>query len=356
MDSPYQKYLTTTISAIQLATTLSRAVLVTLTTPSPSASPISTLKPDSSPVTIADLAIQTILTQVLLTVFPSHHLIAEESSTPLRSNPDLLATVHSLILTHARASPFCWENGCSALESDPNTILDVLDKANTPSIDPNVPTFVIDPIDGTAAFLQGQHYAINVALLHEGKQVASVVACPLMTPTLSTTPISDRDTAPEGSICYAVKGYGAWLRSVETVPTDEGTRLPRLDGKGKLVGVTSLRTGSGREDVHQRVSEEVGALWPGCDLIGWVPRWIVMARGMGNVVVWVYKKQGRRAKIWDHAGAVLCFEEVGGVVTDVNGREIEWKGRLLDGNEGFVAAVGDVHGTLLEKLREALKQ
>lgn len=79
--------------------------------------------------------------------------------------------------------------------------------------------------------------------------------------------------------------------------------------------------------------------YPGNTLLPWVLRWVLLALGVGNCTWWVYKSRSRLAKIWDHAGAMLLYEEVGGQVSDADGREINWAaGRQMVKNWGIIAA------------------
>jgi len=83
---------------------------------------------------------------------------------------------------------------------------------------------------------------------------------------------------------------------------------------------------------------------------------VALARGLANMTVWVYKRRNRFAKIWDHAGAMLLFEETGGVITDVDGRPINLsRGRLLDANFGFVAAPPQLHSLILAETQQAIR-
>jgi 3'(2'), 5'-bisphosphate nucleotidase len=59
--------------------------------------------------------------------------------------------------------------------------------------------------------------------------------------------------------------------------------------------------------------------------------------------------------IWDHAGAQLIFTEIGGKITDLDGKPINFgAGRSLSKNRGMVAAKEDVHERILAKIRECL--
>jgi 3'(2'), 5'-bisphosphate nucleotidase len=55
------------------------------------------LKPDSSPVTIADLGSQAIINHEISKSFPNDAIVGEEDSTQLRSDPDLLNSLVDIL-------------------------------------------------------------------------------------------------------------------------------------------------------------------------------------------------------------------------------------------------------------------
>ena len=56
----------------------------------------------------------------------------------------------------------------------------------------------------------------------------------------------------------------------------------------------------------------------------------------------------------DHAAGSLLVEEAGGVITHFNGERLDFGlGRTLGTNYGIVAAGKDVHGRVLEAIKQA---
>ncbi|KAK3387902.1 hypothetical protein B0H63DRAFT_392439 [Podospora didyma] len=375
MDSPYRNSLKAAIHAVKIAASIAQAVqTATLkssssssSSPSSSSKYESIIKDDLSPVTVADFAIQTVLTKLLLSAFPDDSFVGEESAAELRADPKLLACVHGVI----SASD---SEGAQMMtpEEDVCTLIDLCGNG-TPGDYDSGRVWIFDPIDGTKAFLRGEQYAINLALLEGGRQVLSVVGLPLLSPHLNPsrdTVVTDTSVDPsgEGCIVFAVRGYGAYSRPLFTPSqNDEEMIVPkRLPRHADAVQVDKLRNvtcwnhlDSGIDTAHQAVAANLGMAetFPGCDLLGWVPRWAVLALGHANMTVWVYKTRERHGKIWDHAGAMLLFEEVGGQITDIDGREIDLTaGRTLKGNCGFVAAPRSVHHVVLKAVRDTLRQ
>ncbi|KAK4216458.1 hypothetical protein QBC37DRAFT_416776 [Rhypophila decipiens] len=364
MDSPYRHELEVAIQAVQAATRISRHVL-------DESNKGEIQKADLTPVTVADYAIQAVLTQALHSAFPDDGLVGEESAGELLTNSALVQHMWAVIQnvqTSCSSSSDDWDKAREIFPPSAESLADLISLCETttpagPDASPNR-VWVFDPIDGTKTFLRGEQYAINVALLIGGRQILSVVACPLLDGNTSPDKTVDNSTldhhGPEegGCILFAVKGFGAHVRPIfgENVPV---RRLPRhADGVTlhELKLVTCWKgLDSGVEGINEEISKALDVKFPGCDLLGWVPRWAVLALGLANMTVWVYKTRERYAKIWDHAGAMLLFEEVGGMITDVDGKDIDLtRGRKFSANFGFVAAPRSCHHLVLRAVRDTL--
>lgn len=381
MDSPYSTELSIAIPAIQLAARISKHVLA-----SANKGTIEKAE-DLSPVTVADFAIQAYLTKVLSSSFPADSFVGEESAAALRASPDLLQRVYDVIhecideVSSSTTGDDKKESQVaiadvvkSGASESKEQVCELVDRCGDGGKDglgaDSGRTWVFDPIDGTKTFVRGEQYAINVALLEGGRQILSVVACPLLS-RKATAPVGNAnifkaDDGEDGCIVYAARGFGAYARPLFV---GQGSGLAECDSKpltrhADSVTVSGLRSvscwnllDSGVDDAHKAATERLGVEFPGSDLLGWVPRWVALALGLANMTVWVYKRRDRYAKIWDHAGAMLLFEEVGGMITDVDGKEIDLtKGRKLDANFGFVAAPRSVHHVVLKAVRQTLKE
>ncbi|KAK4670776.1 hypothetical protein QC764_611750 [Podospora pseudoanserina] len=361
MDSPLRHELNLALGLARQAALISRTVLSGFLLTHQKSEVDSVTKSDFSPVTVADFAIQALLAGTLSKAFPDDGLVGEESADELRKDPRLLQKV-AAVLKVAKG----WE------ARDENHVCDVIDLCKGEG---KGRTWVFDPIDGTKTFLKGQQYAINIALLAEGEgwrgreEVMSVVACPLLDWTLGAmgeaTVINDAsvDKTGKGAVIYCVKGHGVFVEPLFNKTDDEKPRrVPQHAGQvtaiEELKSVTCWQSlDSGVDTMHERVAERLGMDFPGNDLLGWVNRWVCLALGLANTTIWVYKKRERKAKIWDHAGAMLLFKEVGGKITDVDGKDIDLtQGRLLGQNFGFLAAPQRVHELVLEAVKEAMRE
>jgi 3'(2'), 5'-bisphosphate nucleotidase len=296
MDSPFARELQTAIAAIQLSASLSQTVL--------SAEDKGVIeKDDLSPVTVADFAIQALLTCTIHKAFPHDAFVGEEQAGELRSNPVLLERVWGLL---QRADSGYADVHCS-VPATREEMCDMIDWSGlgAPGRGATDRVWVFDPIDGTKAFIRGEMYAINVALLVGDKQVLGVVGCPRLS-MHAEGPVTDRTLDPAGLGCvlFAVKGHGTYIRHLFSSANNAG--LKKIEPHAEATTPESLKTmtcfamlESGIDDVHKEVSERLGIAFPYCDLLGWVPRWAVLAMGLANMTVWVYKSRTRAAKIWD---------------------------------------------------------
>ncbi|KAH8898372.1 3',5'-bisphosphate nucleotidase [Thozetella sp. PMI_491] len=354
MDSPCKKELLVCFDVLQAAATLSRQVLL-------AADKGVQEKSDLSPVTIADFAIQALLTATIHGAFPDDKFVGEESADDLRANPVLLEQVWGLV---QRAGQDAGPRSHLRAPASADEMCDMIDwcGAGNPLSDGASRVWVFDPIDGTKTFVRGELYAVNVCLIQDGKQQVATVACPLLSMD-AQYPVLDHsvDLDGTGSILFAVRGHGTYVRplpgSANQVQPRRVEPLPPTPSVAALRLVTCFdKSDSGVVEVHEGIAEALGIEFPGCDLLGWVPRWAVLALGLATMTVWVYKKKERRAKIWDHAGAMLLFEETGGKITDVNGRDMNiTAGRLMADNYGFVAAPADVHQEVLAVVQDTVK-
>jgi 3'(2'), 5'-bisphosphate nucleotidase len=354
MDNPYTKEIRVAIGAIQQAAKLSQTVI--------SVEDKGVIeKDDLSPVTVGDFAIQALLTATIYHAFPADRFVGEESAADLRENPMLLGRVWDLLVRigeDAEASELC------KIPESPERMCEMIDWCGfgVPGGTDAGRVWVFDPIDGTKTFVRGEMYAINVALLDGGKQVLSVVGYPVLSMD-AQAPVSNGtlDPAGKGCIMFAAKGYGTYVRPLPG-PIDVAPR--KIERHAETSTLQDLRSvscynmlDSGVDHIHKAVTEKLGIPFPGCDLLGWVPRWGVLGLGLANVTIWVYKRRDRHAKIWDHAGAMLLFEEAGGKITDVDGKDIDLSvGRKMSANFGFVAAPNGVHDVVLRTVREVLEE
>ncbi|MBD3284617.1 3'(2'),5'-bisphosphate nucleotidase, partial [Candidatus Uhrbacteria bacterium] len=147
-------------------------------------------KVDGSPVTVADLACQVIITHHLSEAFPQDLIIAEEDSVEL-TKPDNRLALNDVVRCVRQFLP----------NINNETVCQLLDTA-CHTVDRRF--WALDPIDGTKGFLRRQQYAIALALIENEQVQFSILGCPAL-------PLA-RDASREesGIIVFAVRGQGAF--------------------------------------------------------------------------------------------------------------------------------------------------
>ena len=363
MDSPYRRELEVAFSAIQVAARLSQHIIT-------SQDKGIVEKEDLSPVTVADFAIQALLTATIQHAFPGDNVVGEENASELRADLLLLEHVYELLrwvagygdseaADEARAA---FPADCCRVPKSREHMCNLIDECGSSGPAKEGRTWVIDPIDGTKTYVRGELYAINVALLVDGKQAVGVVGCPNMSMDVRA-PLLNADIDPSGCIVFAVKDHGAFVRPLDGSIEEAEAKTRRLTLHDPDLTVSDLRfvtsvtlTDSALAGVHEAFAKSIDVPYPGCDLLPWVLRWTGLALGLGNTTIWAYKRIDRLGKIWDHAGAMLLFEETGGHITDVHGKAIDLTaGRKMKDNYGFVAAPGKLHSEVLERLHVVMR-
>ncbi len=145
------------------------------------------IKNDLSPVTIADKATEELVCKTILAKYPDHGILGEETGT---TNPD---------------SEYLW---------------------------------VIDPIDGTKSFITGfPLFGFLIAVLHEGKAVASAISMPMISEIYSAT-INARaklnDKVVQTSGTTALEEAKIYINEADKILAEIPELMPRLLGCGAV--------------------------------------------------------------------------------------------------------------------------
>ncbi len=295
------------------------------------------LKEDRSPVTVADLAAQAIITASLQRDFPSIPLMAEEDARPFdgpgggRIREEVLALVADRL------------PGIT-----PQQLEDLLGRGGHPG-GPTGTFWVLDPIDGTKGFLRGDQFAIALALIAGGRVELGVVGCP----NLPTRPGDSR--SERGAIFAAMRGEGA----------EQMTRDGRPWAPISVDDVSDPAAGAFCESVESahsshgataRVAALLGITAPPYRVDGQT-KYAIVARGEASLYLRLPTRPGYREKIWDHAAGSLLVTEAGGRVTHVDGGELDFgSGRTLPNGTGIVVSNGRLHGAVLVAVRQVMAE
>eukprot|EP00922_Rhytidocystis_sp_ex-Travisia-forbesii_P042226 GHVS01063102.1.p1 GENE.GHVS01063102.1~~GHVS01063102.1.p1 ORF type:complete len:476 (-),score=93.79 GHVS01063102.1:242-1669(-) len=295
------------------------------------------VKQDSSPVTLADYSVQSLISLLLR---PSSQLLLSEENIEFVS-PEMLSAIASQV---ASVLP-----GRSELE--PKKVLD----AFLATTEPTVRTlrrgcgsyWVLDPIDGTKGFMRGDQYAIALAYIKDGELILGILGCPNLPCDWS------RPDGPRGSIFYAVKGESAYEVDLSNQTVDLNDQNAAI--AAHLVrGARPLRV---RADKHRTVrrffesydsahsshaaaravAERLGISTQPIRLDSQV-KYAMVARGDGDLILRLPRKNYKE-NVWDHAAGAVIIAEAGGCVSHADGSALEFAGRQqLDNQSGLVVS------------------
>ncbi|KAF7591330.1 hypothetical protein BBP40_001654 [Aspergillus hancockii] len=347
---PYSKELEIACLTVQRATLLTKKVLEAVDKGALD-------KSDSSPVTIADFASQALIIGAIHRAFPDDDIVGEEDSNALRQNEDLLERTWELV-----SSTHLDDEQSEALLSSPSTkeeMLDLIDLGARGTCSRESRSWVLDPVDGTATFINGQQYAVCLALVENGVQKLGVLGGPNL--NLETgrmhEDIVDRDGF--GYQLFAVAGKGAFMRKMGTGALLPATKLepkPQITNPQELDFVDCVAATSSNIEKHERLASHLGAPWPHTtDLWAAQLRYVAIAVGGCNTLIKIPRNASYRSKMWDHAGGMLIVEELGCLVSDLAGQPVDCsQGRTLAGCYGMIIAPASIHGRLVEAVQEIL--
>ncbi|MCW2308172.1 3'(2'),5'-bisphosphate nucleotidase CysQ [Rhodobium gokarnense] len=179
--------------------------------------------------------------------------------------------------------------------------------------------FVVDPIDGTRAFVDGRpDWTVSLAIAEAGRPVAAALFAPV-----------------HDELFLASAGAGASLNGAPIAPS-------RHKGlKGALI--------AGSKNV---ISDKALAA-TGIRRAGFIPSLAYRLALVGDGRI-----DGAAARPdaydWDLAAADLIVHEAGGLMTDIDGRQIRYNERRLR-HPALVAAAAGVHEALRQRIASSVR-
>ena len=284
-------------------------------------------KADRSPVTVADFGSQALICQAIGEAFPGDAIVAEEDSQALQENPQLMQRVTEYVDRFSAGIPSA-QRVCDWIDRGCGEVGERF--------------WTLDPIDGTKGFLRGDQYAIALALIINGEVRLGVLGCPNLAQKL------DDPQAQRGCLFVAER--------------DRGTQMLPLDGQdSERIHISqsihrfaeSVESTHSDLDTHAQIAKQVGIIEPPIRMDG-QGKYGVLARGEASVYIRLPNPAtpDYRECIWDHAAGMIVVEEAGGVVTDVDGRALDFsQGRRMTTNRGILATNGKLHPQLLACVR-----
>ncbi len=190
--------------------------------------------------------------------------------------------------------------------------------------------WMIDPLDGTTGFIEGNgDFAVQIGLTENGQCVLGVVYQPLT-----------------GVLYRAVRGGGTWIERPGFEP--EKGRVSDLEE------ISTMRLAASRSHRSPRMDKVVSAF----GLKEEVRRGSVGIK-IGLLVEQqcdLYVHLSPRTKQWDTCAPEIILHEAGGSITDLFGRPLSYNKAEVQNRNGVVASNGVSHKAIIDSLRPLLSQ
>jgi 3'(2'), 5'-bisphosphate nucleotidase len=303
------------LEAVRSAARLARSVRATFTPD------LATSKADRSPVTVADLGAQVLVSLALAEAFPSDPLVGEEDASQLTDEPIRTALEARL----ADVRPGLGLAG----------IAGALGRGGS-SGGPVGRWWTLDPVDGTLGFLRGGQYAIALALVVDGVVELGVLGCPAL----------ERSDGSVGSVFVAQRGAGTWELPLDGHDAPVRLAVAPCTRASEARYAESLEASHSAQDDAARISERLGISASPLRLDSQA-KYALVARGDASIYLRI-PRGGYVECIWDHAAGSIVVEEAGGTVSDIDGAPLDWtRGRRLERNRGVIAAPAAIHAEVV---------
>jgi 3'(2'), 5'-bisphosphate nucleotidase len=292
-------------------------------------------KDDRSPVTVADLGGQAIMSHMLHEAYPSDPLMAEEDTEMLRdpANEDLLARVVEQVQSRNA-------------DLDTEAVLAAIARGGYEG-GPTGRFWTMDPVDGTKGYIRGDQYAVALALIDNGEVVLGVLGCPNLPARFGD------EGSPSGILFWAMAGSGATMEWLD----DKGEAPILVSGIEDATQAVFCQSYESAHTSHSRadqISELLGVIVEPLRLDSQC-KYGVVARGESGVYMRLPSSADYEENIWDHAAGWIVVMEAEGEVTDVDGKQLDFTlGRTLKANRGVIATNGYLHEPVLDAVRNVL--
>ena len=287
-------------------------------------------KDDRSPVTLADLAAQIVVSRRLAEAFPGVPLLAEEDSGALEASPAMADRVLGQLREYLP-------------KITQESMIEALDRGNHSGEAGRY--WVLDPIDGTKGFLRGDQYAVALALVVGSTVQVGVLGCP----NLPAPDVGER----RGYLFSAARGAGAASHALGGQIEGE-IRVDGISDAANAVLCESVEAAHAAHSVQARIASRLGITSPSFRIDSQC-KYAVVARGEASIYLRLPRDTSYREKVWDHAAGSLVLEEAGGRVSDLDDRPLDFsQGRLLGNHRGIVCTNGAIHDQVLAACRTEL--
>ncbi|PVV00310.1 hypothetical protein BB560_005315 [Smittium megazygosporum] len=233
------------------------------------------------------------------------------------------------------------------IKKDKSPILDSIDRGNYAGGSKGR-HWTLDPIDGTLGFLRKEQYAICLALIEDGEVKVGVIGCPNLKYSSETG-----DSEP-GTLFVAVKGQGAFQRGLDTFKDETRISVSKCDNTSNAAFTESVEASHSSHSTAEKISNLLNISKPPVRVDSQC-KYGIIARGEADIYLRIPTSSTYSEKIWDHAAGTLLVQEAGGVVTDVNGKTLDFSiGRTLQNNSGIIATNKLIYDKVLSSVKSSL--
>jgi 3'(2'), 5'-bisphosphate nucleotidase len=294
-------------------------------------------KLDKSPVTIADFSSQAIICRILNKQLPDIPIVGEEDSKALKNkeNVSILEKIYSYIEK---------DDDISKILSRDNLFESIdLGGASTSEL-----FWTLDPIDGTKGFLRGEQFVIALGLIEKGNVKIGILGCPNLK--------FKKDINDSGYIIYAVKGEGTFLYDLSSGKREQ-VEVSKKSKPSDMRFIQSYESAHGNLKLQKKIADKLGITIPSLQMDSQV-KYGLVASGEAEIYLRIPNENSPdyKEKIWDHAAGSVIVEEAGGIVTDINGRKLDFgKGETLKDNSGIIATTPLIAQSLKQTVEKLLE-
>ena len=312
-------------------------------------------KDDKSPVTVGDFGAQALIIHAIRKNFPTDEIVGEEEASSLREEQALTDEIWQFVKDtwlEDKAS----EETLGGPIKDKLQMLQSIDEGKSPG-GPSGRIWALDPIDGTKGFLRGGQYAVCLALIEDGDVKVGVLGCPNL-PVDNSAPLSADIGNGEGRgvLFSAVLGSGSTSRALGrgALEYSQPIHMKEVADITHATFCESVEAGHSSHDDQAAIAKKLGITNESVRMDSQA-KYGSIARGAGDLYLRLPVRTDYQEKIWDHAAGVLVVREAGGIVTDSEGKRLDFsKGRTLSENKGVVAAPEAVHELVLSAVKSVL--
>lgn len=210
----------------------------------------------------------------------------------------------------------------------------ILSEEETDAVDDRLTrsrVWIIDPIDGTAGFVNHDgDFAVQIGLAENGVAVLGVVLLPF-----------------HGILTYAIRGGGAF---VET----GGPAGPAILKVSEISNLSELKLAMSRNHASPRMKQIIESFEFSK----------IVRRGSVGLKVGLIAEQecdiyihpSPRTKVWDTCAPQVILEEAGGRLTDLFGNEYRYDRADVQNHNGIIASNGTAHAAAVERMKPLLAE